>query len=1300
MKRILMLLLAVTLVFGIAACDDTDPDPVCESPEVLIDGECVAPNVPPVLAGLEDVAMSAGDDFDALDGVTATDDEDGDITSDIEVSNGEGLNYFPAGTYEVIYSVTDSAGDTTTETRTVVIAAVNQAPVLTGVYDLNIVLLDTFDATAGVVATDLEDGDITADIVITGTVDSSVLGPVTLTYTITDADGAVVTMDRVVTVNAARVNNAPSIAGAVDVTVVVGGTFDPMAGIVVSDFEDTGLVAVLTGDTLDLATAGTYVLTYTATDLEGAVTVVTRTVIVNTLPVFVGLDDLQIYVGDAFDPAEGVSASDAEDGDLTAQLFFAGTIDTSIAGEYVYTYSVSDGNDGFVTVDRTISVMNSWAVYPTGFYNFKFATTELRHTFMAAAESYLLNTNYAGIPLFANGGYNMYHARVQLPVDAYVAIMGFGTAWATMSADDSTVIMDDGLLGEVGEYTYRTTVSNNPDTWNQWLYEASTDATLMGVYMDGLYAFEFNAAKDGFDVNPSMASADPIPMNTELTETGKEVATTWRITIREDLEWFYHPSTDISGFPTGHEAITAVDFVETFELALAENWFRAVAGGGDFTSETNQVVNAQEFADGEVAWSEVGIKLIDDYTFEFQFTNQMSEWNMKYWLSGNVITPINMDLYDSLQDGELNSYGTSETTIAYHGAFYAEYYEISKVIRMRENPNYHSPDDFFFTGYNFYVQKDSAIRFAEFLDNKLDAVGVPTENYDAYKDDPRIIEVPGVTTFRMMINGLGTVEAQQEQFPGSTWVPEPILANANFKSAMYFVIDRQKLAEEVLRTSTTNMYLFSDAYVVDGETGIPYRTTPEGLTVSEGLSPSTHGFNEDAAIAYFKLAVQQLVDTGDITPGTEANPTVITLGFNIFSGSEAQVLMGEYLKAAFEAAFVDDVNHVQVELNVVPKDFPGIYYDYMMIGEFDLSIGGIAGSTLDAASFLDTYSSDNRSGFTLNWGIDTTQSDIEVVYYDFDGVRHHEMWSFDAIYSALNGEVLVVDGAEGIIPTFEISDITETTATIFIDQFDSADFTDITYSVLYYDLAAGVNLPLAGYQDIDATTQEITITGLVPYFYGYQTDGSLLYRGDYVILIEFVYTADLTKSGSYEAPWFPTLSVIEAKAFTFAVDSGTTIDLTISEVDLARTVASVLVFEEQADESMLDITSTVDFTDLTAISMTGLTPGAWYIVEFTFSDGLWQTVWFTAPYYIENSIVATDTGAVLDITLDSTLTIDTAIVYDADDVAVVGAAVDFTTLTAIAVTGLTAETDYYVEFTFTNGDADSSDITTEATPAT
>ncbi len=919
---------------------------------------------------------------------------------------------------------------------------------------------------------------------------------------------------------------------------------------------------------------------------------------VNEEPTIAGTADVFLSVGEAFDPLVGITASDTEDGDITADIVVEGTVDVNTEGEYVLTYKVTDSEGAMVEVTRTVSVEDIEIVYPTGFFNYKFANTELRHTFMAAAEKYLLNNQYAGVPLFANGSFALYSWRLQLPVDEYVAVMGYGTAFGSMSADDSAVLMDDGNPGNAGEYTYRTTISTNPGTFNQWLYDTSTDSTLMGGYMDALYVYVFNADKTGYEVVPSMAASNPMPVESHITETGKEVSKTWQITLRDDLEWFYHPNTDISGLAVGHEAIDANDFVETFKLAVDNEWFRAISGGGDFINSSTKIANMQEYVDGDVDWADVGIKKIDDLTFEFTFVDDQSDWNVRYWLSSFVMTPINLELYDVLGD----SYGTDEETIAYHGAYYVDYYEADKILRYYKNPNYHTPDEYFYTGYTYAVIEDAEIRFQEFLAGKIEATTLPTTEYENYKNYPGLRQIPGATTFRIMINGLETVEGQQAQFDGSTFVPEPILANQDFKQAMYHAIDRQKLAEEVLKTSTTNMFLFSNAYLVDAELGIPYRQTPQGQSVGEGLSPSTHGYNFDAAQAYFELALDELVAAGTYAAGTAENPTIIDLDFHIFSGSESQELMGAYLETAFEDAFQSETHNIKVDLHILAKDFPGIYYDYMMIGEFDLSIGGISGSTLDAASFLDTYSSDNRSGFTLNWGIDTSVAEIEVNYYDLDGVRHREMWSFDAICSVLNGEKYISAGEEAEGPSLENFTYTPTSVSFEVTKFDSSDYANFTYTLYTYDLAAGY-VEVAGHVDVAITDAMVTIDGLLP---GFEPSTYYNYLGDYEVHLNFDYTAVEDKTGSYIAPWWLQPAALTGEV-TAAVDSATIV-VTLGEGQTGVTAAKVV------DGDGVDVAgAAVDFADLAAVAVTGLAADTTYFVEFTMADGNIAVVAITTP---------------------------------------------------------------------------------------
>ena len=69
-----------------------------------------------------DKTLTVGDTFEALDAVTASDKEDGDITEKVEVLSND-VDTSKAGTYTVIYKVTDSKGASSTKTITVTVKA-------------------------------------------------------------------------------------------------------------------------------------------------------------------------------------------------------------------------------------------------------------------------------------------------------------------------------------------------------------------------------------------------------------------------------------------------------------------------------------------------------------------------------------------------------------------------------------------------------------------------------------------------------------------------------------------------------------------------------------------------------------------------------------------------------------------------------------------------------------------------------------------------------------------------------------------------------------------------------------------------------------------------------------------------------------------------------------------------------------------------------------------------------------------------------------------------------------------------
>ena len=149
--------------------------------------------------------------------------------------------------------------------------------------------------------------------------------------------------------------------GSASITHEQGTTYTD-AGATALDSVD-GVVEVETTGSVDDATAGTYVLTYTATDNAGNSATRDRTVTVadTVSPVITLIGDAALSFevapsGTVYEDA-GATATDGADGDISANITVTGSVDLTTVGTYTLTYSLTDaaGNEA-TSVTRTITV--------------------------------------------------------------------------------------------------------------------------------------------------------------------------------------------------------------------------------------------------------------------------------------------------------------------------------------------------------------------------------------------------------------------------------------------------------------------------------------------------------------------------------------------------------------------------------------------------------------------------------------------------------------------------------------------------------------------------------------------------------------------------------------------------------------------------------------------------------------------------------------------------------------------------------------------------------------------------------
>jgi len=224
----------------------------------------IVENVAPVIKAVDKTILE-GTEFKVLEGVTATDNEDGDLTSKIEVIKNTVNNKEP-GTYEVTYKVTDSGNKSVTKTIKVTVNK-NNAPEIKA-EDKVITKDKEFKVLEGVTATDNEDGDLTSKIkVVENTVNNKVIGIYKVIYEVVDNNGKKTTKEIKVEVKADQL----PVINVNDKVIFLNEEFDPLENVTATDSEDGDLTKKIKviKNTVDSKKLGIYQVTYQVIDSYG-----------------------------------------------------------------------------------------------------------------------------------------------------------------------------------------------------------------------------------------------------------------------------------------------------------------------------------------------------------------------------------------------------------------------------------------------------------------------------------------------------------------------------------------------------------------------------------------------------------------------------------------------------------------------------------------------------------------------------------------------------------------------------------------------------------------------------------------------------------------------------------------------------------------------------------------------------------------------------------------------------------------------------------------------------------------------
>jgi len=322
--------------------------------------EVARDNVKPVITlnGSDTVYVEVNGSF-TDPGATAIDNREGDISSRIVKTST--VDTAQVGFYTVTYNVTDLYGNVAdTKIRVVAVRVDMTPPVITmlGTNPVTIHVGGTY-TDAGATASDNYSGNITALINTVNPVNTSLVGTYTVVYTVSDFFGF--TDSKMRTVNVVDTIRPVITAGASYTHSVKVPLNDQLVASVADNYY-TNVTAVRTGN-VDVNTLGTYTVTYNAVDGSGnnaqPVTVVI-TVADTTKPEIsiAGNDSVTIEVFSAF-TLPSASATDNYYTNLSVTT--SGSFNRNKVGNYVITYTCTDGSGNTATRKRVISVIDTKA---------------------------------------------------------------------------------------------------------------------------------------------------------------------------------------------------------------------------------------------------------------------------------------------------------------------------------------------------------------------------------------------------------------------------------------------------------------------------------------------------------------------------------------------------------------------------------------------------------------------------------------------------------------------------------------------------------------------------------------------------------------------------------------------------------------------------------------------------------------------------------------------------------------------------------------------------------------------------
>lgn len=466
------------------------------------------------------------------------------------------------------------------------------------------------------------------------------------------------------------------------------------------------------------------------------------------------------------------------------------------------------------------------------------------------------------------------------------------------------------------------------------------------------------------------------------------------------------------------------------------------------------------------------------YFIDITFNIPCDQFNAMYQISDSNLEPINPQFFQELTgvgaDGDISKgynplkYGsipsdTKQTidNILSLGPYTLEAWDSSSYIAYKKNsdwwetklPNTYRIDGIL-TLIDSYNKNNPFASQTKFIDKQVDSANLPGgtdgDDYKAGMDDVgTLYPVAASTNWKLSVNSSttdmwnhlfgpnGTIFKGSAAGSSDSWTVKPLMSDPDFLDGVFFSIDRQTAADKVGMKPAFEY--FSDAYLLnpqeDLKIGNFYNKTDIHKQAVADYYPDTFGFNAEAAKTAFGKAIDKLpANPSEQDKELEVSVKWMTTANKQQFGDLIDQNIADAFNAAAEAKGSSYRLTVKGEL---PKD--GDIYKDIEQGKFDFAFASLSGMTYNPLAMMEVMKSDNSSGFTLNWGTDTSINDGHSLIVD------GKSWSFDALWNAAVYGITVKNGQVYLPYVFKEDE----SGFIKTDNANGTDIDSLTFRVVF-----------------------------------------------------------------------------------------------------------------------------------------------------------------------------------------------------------------------------------------------------------